>query len=156
MNKKCTDADFGSLSWHDCAVHGVAWNIDGGSGPSDLILDIDYICEWLCGADKVCKFEIAPADLVFHGITDLKMSVDWGDSGFQTCIEGGFPISEIKQERIKDQKVYLDRPYFKWTISFSEPTRKSLITFGATGFTQTLRKNPILTDRQYLAVKDRK
>ncbi len=123
---------------------------------SDLMLDIDYICEWICKEDKTCKFKVSPADLVFHGITDMKIDIDWGDSGFQSCIEGGIPILEITREQIQNQKVHLDKPYYKWLIKLTFQAKDSFISFGATGFTQTLRKEPILINEQALTLKQRK
>lgn len=150
--------DSENISWHDNSLYGISWKVEFESGVSDLILDIDYICDWICNKDKTCRFKVSPADLIFHNITDLKISIDWGDSGFQACNDGGLPILDITKEIIKNQKVHLDRQYYKWTIKFapSVKIKDSFISFGATGFTQTLRKEPILIDRQALTLNERK
>jgi hypothetical protein len=41
-----TDADFDAMSWHDNAVHAVAFEPQP-SDPRRLLLDIDYIVEWV-------------------------------------------------------------------------------------------------------------
>jgi len=157
MRKTYTNEDFENMSWHDNSVYGISWEMEFKSTHiSDLILDIDYICEWVCGPEKSCGFKVSPADLIFHGITDLKINIDWGDSGFQNCIEGGLPIMEITRERIQNQKVYLDRPYYKWLIKLQFPAQESFISFGAAGFTQILRKEPILIESQSLTLDQRK
>ena len=53
-----------------------------------------------------------------------------------------------------DQKVYLDRPYYRWRIRLNWPDA-SEISFGAVGFTQTLRAEPVLTEKQCLSRKER-
>jgi hypothetical protein len=55
---------------------------------------------------------------------------------------------------IREQKVYLDRPYYRWRIGMNWPDA-SEITFGAVGFTQTLRAEPVLTEKQCLSLKER-
>ncbi len=64
-------------------------------------------------------------------------------------------IHVIERERIADQKVYLDRPYYRWKIALNWP-EGGQITFGAVGFTQMLRAQPVLTDNQCLSRGERK
>jgi hypothetical protein len=151
-----TVEDFDRLSWHDNQVY--AWRIrsadpDAGDWRSDLILDIDHIVEWVCGADRRPKFRVAPADLVFHDVTDLKIAIDWGGSGFQTGLSY-VSIAGIERSAIADQKVCLDRPYYRWRIALNWP-RGGEISFGASGFTQTLRADPVLCDEQWLPPRQR-
>lgn len=157
MIKTYTNDDFENMSWHDNSVYGISWKMEFQSNYiSDLILDIDYICEWVCTPDKSCRFKVSPADLIYHDITDLKINIDWGDSGFQNCIEGGLDIMDITRERIQNQKVHLDKPYYRWVIKLQFPAQDSFISFGATGFTQKLRKEPILIESQSLTLDQRK
>jgi hypothetical protein len=79
-----TEADFGRLSWHDCHIWGIelrADDPDDGDWTSDLVLDIDFIVEWICGTGGGGQFRVAPATLVFHGVTDPKIDIDWGRLG---------------------------------------------------------------------------
>ena len=96
---------------------------------------------------------MAPATLVFHGVTDLKIDIDWGDSGFRTALHP-VSIGHLERERIQDQKVYLDRPYYSWRICLNSPNGGG-IAFGAVGFTQTLRAEPILSRNQRLSRSER-
>ena len=93
---------------------------------------------------------MAPATLIFHDVTDLKIAVDFGDSGNQTSINE-MSIHEITREQLsaEEQKVCLDRPYYRWRIALNLP-RGGEIAFGASGFTQTPRAEPILTNEQSL------
>ena len=50
---------------------------------------------------------------------------------------------------MQNKKVYLDRPYYSWRIRLNWPD-SSEIVFGAVGFTQTLRAEPVLTEKQCL------
>lgn len=152
----CTEADFDRFFWHDCHIWAVefrAGDPDDGDWTSDLALDIDFIVEWICGVGGGTQFRVAPATLVFHGVTDPKIDIDWGSSAFQVALHP-VSIGNVERERIQNQKVYLDRPYYSWRIRLSWPDGGE-IAFGAVGFTQTLRAEPILTKNQCLSLSER-
>ena len=156
MDATHTEADFDRLSWHDCHIWGFdlrAGDADEEDWTSDLVLDLDFIVEWLCGVEGGARFRVAPATLAFHGVTDLRIRIDWGDSGFQTALHI-LSIDEIEREAVREQKVHLDRPYFSWRIRLNWP-RAGEIAFGAVGFTQTLRAQPVLIDKQHLSLGTR-
>lgn len=151
-----TEADFDRLSWHDCHIWGFELRVgdpDEGDWTSDLVLDLDFIVEWICGVDGGGQFRVAPATLVFHGVTDPRIDIDWGRSRHQAALHPA-SIANVEREPIQDQKVYLDRPYYRWRVRLNWP-ESGEIAFGAVGFTQTLRAEPILTDRQCLSLKQR-
>lgn len=152
-----TESDFDLLSWHDCHVWGFelrAGDAEEGDWTSDLALDIDFIVEWLCGVTDGAQFRVAPAVLVFHGVTDLSVQIDGGDSGFRSSLHP-VSIDRIEREAVRDQKVYLDRPYHSWRILLNWPKDGS-ITFGAVGFTQTLSGDTVLKDQQKLSLRERR
>jgi hypothetical protein len=151
-----TEADFDSLSWHDCnlwRLDFVVGDPDVGDGTTDLALGIDFIVEWLRATDRSTRFRIAPATLVFHGVTDPRIAIAWGSSDHRVAIHQ-VSISRIVRERVQDQKVFLDRPYYSWRIETNWPAGGE-ITFGAVGFTQTLLAEPILCDKQRLSREER-
>ncbi len=155
MNRQDTK-DFEGLSWHDDTLYGLGLEIgepERNTWHSDLVLDIDHIVEWVCGAGGGCRFRVAPATLTFHDVTDLRIAAHWGDSGCRTALSP-LSIDGIARERVEDQKICLDRPYYRWRIAFNWP-KEAQITFGATGFTQTLRARPVLQDEQKLSGADR-
>ncbi len=150
-----TDADFDRLSWHDCHIHALAFrvgDVDAGDWTRGLVFDIDFIVEWLCGVDSRTQFRVAPATLTFHGVTDLKITIDWGDSGFQNSLHE-VSIGGIRRQVIQDQRVYLERPYYEWRIQLNWPTGE--VRFGAVGFTQKLRAEAVLTETQRLSLSQR-
>jgi len=152
-----TEADFDRLSWHDCHVWAVELrpgDPDAGDWTSDLALDIDFIVEWICGREgERAQFRVAPASLVFHGATDPRIALDCSRENHQVAVHP-FSIAEIEREPVRDQKVYLDRPYYRWRIRLSWPAGGE-IAFGAVGFTQTLRAEPVLTGEQCLFRSER-
>ena len=157
METRYTEADFDRLSWHDCTVWRFelrAGDPDRGEWVAELALDLDFIAEWICGAGGGAQFRVVPAQLVFYGVTDLKIGIDWGDSGFR-CALHEVSIDRIERERVADQQVYLDRPYYRWSIRLNWP-QGGEITFGAAGFTQTLSGEGVLTDRQQLSLEERR
>ena len=152
MPRTYTDAEFDELSWHDCHVSGFelrVGNPDEGDWTSDLALTLDFITEWICGVDGRAQFRVAPAALVFHGVTDLHLNIDWGRTGFQVALHE-ISIDHIERQRIQDQKIFLDRPYYQWVIRLNWPAGGE-ISFGAVGFTQTLLAEPVLTENQWLS-----
>jgi hypothetical protein len=61
-----TDADFDAMDWHGNAVRAVAFE-PAQSDPGRLLLDIDYIVEWVPpeAPATALGFWICPATLVF-------------------------------------------------------------------------------------------
>ena len=66
-----TDADYETMGWHDVAIHGIAFEDDGASR---LLLDLDYIVEWLCPVppSKSLAFLVTPATLIFENVWGLE------------------------------------------------------------------------------------
>jgi hypothetical protein len=151
-----TEADFEKLSWHDCHIWGFelrAGDPTIGDWTSEIAFDLDFIVEWVPDNDVGYQFRLAPATLVFHGVTDPRVDIDWGRAGHQAAVHPA-SIGSVERELHARQKVYLDRSYFRWTIQLNWPA-SSEIAFGAVGFTQTLRGEPVLSDEQCLSWKER-
>lgn len=151
-----TERDLDRLSWHDCHIWRidlVAGDPDAGDWTSDLALGLDFIVEWLCGVGEKPQFRVAPAMLVFHGVTDPRIAIDWGDTGCQAEIHL-VSIDRVKRERLREQKVFLDRAYYRWRIALNWRAGGE-IAFGAVGFTQTLLAEPVLCERQHLTRRER-
>jgi hypothetical protein len=151
-----TEADFERLSWHDDTLYALrieVGDIARDDWRSELVLDIDHIVEWLCEAGRRVRFRVAPATLIFHDVTDLAIAVDWGDSGHQTALHEA-AIDVLTRAPVADQKICLDRTYYRWRIALAWP-RGGEIAFGASGFTQRLRAAPLLQDEQKLSPADR-
>ncbi len=152
-----TEADFDQLSWHDCHVHGVSL-VTGdpahGDWVNNLVLDIDYLTQWSCAADGSARFHVAPASLTFHGVTDLRIQIDWSGDRHQVAPHPA-AIDQIERELVVDQRVCLDRPYYAWNVRFNWPDG-GVIQFGAVGFTQRLRAEPVETESQHLSTAQRR
>jgi len=103
-----TESDFDALSWHDCRIWGVEFrtgDADEDDWTSDLALEIDFILEWQCGTLGSAQFRIAPASLVFHGVTDPVVRIDWATSRLQVA-PYAITIDCIRREPVPEQKVY--------------------------------------------------
>jgi hypothetical protein len=156
MAQPLSNPDFDALCWHDNALYGLRLEVGDpchDDWHADLVLDIDHILEWLRGVDGQFRFSVAAATLAFHDATDLRIAIDCGDSGGQVALHE-LSIDRIARERVRDQKICLDRPYWRWRIALNWP-QGGAITFGASGFTQTLRGAPVVLDRQQLSPADR-
>jgi hypothetical protein len=139
------ESDFEELSWHDCSVFGISFDV--GNDRSDLRLDLDFIVEWICGTGGSARFRVAPALLTFHHVTDAGVRIEPFGGAYQVAL---FPpvISQVYRERVAEQRVCLDRPYYAWRIELVAPG--GTISFGASGFTQALEREPVLSDTQQL------
>uniref|UniRef100_UPI002FCDCCE6 hypothetical protein n=1 Tax=Massilia sp. S19_KUP03_FR1 TaxID=3025503 RepID=UPI002FCDCCE6 len=141
---------FDGFSWHDNAIHGfrIAEGPDGCGG--QLTLDIDFIVQWLppSADESAFAFVLAPADLVFHEVTDLVFSIDYA-----SCSASLQPmmIHEIRREVF----TYPNGQFaFSWRIDINWP-RNSFISFHSPLMSQTLRGHSISSGAQYLTVATR-
>jgi len=157
MTAEYTEADFDCLSWHDCSIHGfelLTGDADHDDWTNDFVLDIDFIAVWSCGVDGGARFGVAPATLTFHNVTDLQVRIDWSVSGCQVAMHPP-GIGNIEREEVVDHQLRLDRPYYAWTVRLNWPDG-GVIRFGAVGFTQRLRAEPVEMASQYLSSAQRR
>lgn len=141
---KWTNADFDSLSWHDCTIHSIGLDQDGDY-QSDLVIDLDFLLEWLPTPEGAFQFRLAPALLRFHNVDKLVI---------RTLLDYKQPmeISEITRF-LRDDPGYAN---FHWIIKLhTYPGRENQIEFDATGFSQELTAQPVLTHRQSLHLDER-
>lgn len=59
-----------TVDFHDNHIRGISFDDEGSS--CDLVLDIDYIQEWICQGES-CEFLIAPACLRFKQVNNLQI-----------------------------------------------------------------------------------
>jgi len=130
-----TNKDFESMGWHDCHIY----SMDLPDENLVLSLDIDYIFKWeLEKGRNLYEFWISPCTLTFENVLNLKISIDLtGRTGIdiediERTEPGGFDNAQVL--------VYL------YTIKVSN----GLIQFNATGFKQTVRRQPVLSKSQLL------
>lgn len=135
-----TDADFDRMSWHDCAVHAVAFE-PALPYPGRLLLDIDYIVEWISPTppETAFSFRVSPATLVFDQAWDVSGDIDLRGFSFELSLDA--------LERAGPDAA----GGCEWTLAGHEFT----LTLRATGFTQYLRRPPILSPAQRLYVAQR-
>ena len=109
------------MSWHDNHVH--AFGITQEEhGQGSLILDLDYIIEWVPHSDG-CKFLILPATLCFMHVTSLRITLDYASPS--TAL-GPFSIHAIEHRSEKRERYVAQI----WTILVNWPEGE--ISFEAT------------------------
>jgi hypothetical protein len=145
-----TDQDFDSLSWHDNHIHGIRIRNPHEGYDFDLILDIDHILKWVVKPDNSFEFVLAPATLTFHGVH--KLNVD-----FQLAYREDLEISDIERTEITTEAEHgVGIRRFAWQIkSQSIAGRPNRICFEARGFTQELRREPVVRVCQRLEEEER-
>jgi len=138
-------------SFHDNLIHGLHLRPaepDRGDWRHELWLDIDHIAEWVRGTDGRIMFRVAPADLVFHNVTDLVIAVDYGATGHSQALNE-MSIHEITREATQPDCAIEEIEYYRWRIALNSPAGGE-ISFGAKRYTLTHRAEPVLQDQQSL------
>lgn len=126
-------ADFESIQWHDVHVHGFRIVADE-RGTAELVLDIDFILEWIPEDGDRFRFRIAQAILQFHEVSGLRFGLD-----YVACSAGmsAFAIDRIERaplREIADDED--DRGPWRWRILVGWP--EGQLEFEASGFSQWL------------------
>lgn len=131
-----TEHDFDGLSWHDNRIHGIRICNPEDAYDFDLLLDIDYILDWIKPADgRLLQFVVAPAILTFHGVDKLLTDVS-------LSYKEEFTIDEIRRSDLGAGSEHKAGSY-GWHIALqSIAGRQNRICFEARGFTQRLTKEP--------------
>lgn len=130
-----TDADFENMSWHDCAIYGVALLPESFR----FALDIDFITEWQCSTEREGGlFRVAPCTLVFEGASDLRVNLALGDSLW----------AQISDLRRSDARTATHGATdWLWRIDCQAAGE---IVLRATAFRQLARRKPLLVAEQCL------
>lgn len=143
-----TESDYKVMGWHDSTVHGMAIFGDAENYTSELVLDIDYIFQWVTPnpPDKHFTFWITPCTLVFNDVFDLKIN-------FETGLI--YPIEMEIADLVRLDTVELPNGSLtnEWKIEISMVGE---IAFKATGYTQYVRMQPIHQASQELSLAIRK
>ena len=94
-----TDEQFDEMSWHDNCVHALRI-VEGIHGAGELILDLDYILEWI-EAEESFRFRILSVTLKFREVTDLRISLDYATP---TIALGPFSIHAIERKIVQRER----------------------------------------------------
>jgi hypothetical protein len=136
-----SDRQFDEMSWHDNHVHALRI-VEGAHGAGELVLDLDYILEWLKCEDGGCEFRIVPACLTFRDVTNLRISLDYAAAA---AALGPFSIHAIER-RIERRERYDAQ---LWKIRVNWPVGE--ISFEASGFQQLAMRDSVISATMYLA-----
>lgn len=139
-----TDEQFDEMSWHDNCVHGLRI-VEGIHGAGELILDLDYILEWI-EAEESFRFRILPVTLKFREVTHLRISLDYATP---TIALGPFSIHAIER-KIEQRERYVAQV---WKLLINSPVGE--ITFEAQGFEQRGVGAPQISNAQWLSPDER-
>ena len=137
-----TDWDFEQMSWHDCHIHAFSF-----SDNFELLMDIDYIFEWV-GPKKGSRyynFWIAPCTLIFENVYDIVFESDYK----QPIIDY---IERSNPTRPKNAEYIGREVEFDWDIAMVNAE----MSFKSVGFKQYVRQQPILIKGQSLEIEIRK
>lgn len=117
-----TASAFEDVSWHDVHVWGMAVRVGemrDGDFTSDLVLDVDFIVEWMCDTDRRVRFRVAPAELVFHSVSDVHVALDWrGPSRGPNVV---VPASPAQIDHIARAPLDGSPSRWAWSVVMSDP-----------------------------------
>ena len=139
-----TDEQFDEMSWHDNCVHGLRI-VEGTHGAGELILDLDYILEWI-EVERSFQFRILPVILKFREVTDLRILLDYATP---TIALGPFSIHAIER-KFEQRERYTAQV---WKLLINSPVGE--ITFESQGFEQRGVGAPQISNGQWLSPEER-
>jgi hypothetical protein len=128
-----SNEDFESMGWHDATI----WSLVANPEAFELLVDIDYIFNWVHPAkgETYFKFWVAPVTMVFENASDVCIHID----SQQGCIE----VADLTRELIGPS------PNGKFTqYRFAFDCREGQIELQATGFKLYVRRPPTLLNSQ--------
>ncbi|MSP82332.1 MAG: hypothetical protein EXQ94_05210 [Alphaproteobacteria bacterium] len=143
-------------SWHDNLIYAFRFDVgdsDRGEWWGDMVLDIDHILEWVRGNDGRIGFRVAPATLVFQDVANLQVTLGQA-AGDHPRTLGELAIDRVTKVAIPWPWSDARLPYYRWRIGLNAPAG-GVIGFLASGFTQTLRAEPVLLEQQRWSPGDR-
>ena len=139
-----THEQFDEMSWHDNHVHALRI-LEGEHGAGELLLDLDYILEWLKGPDEM-QFRLVPVTLRFTEVTNLRISLDYGSA---SAALGPFSIHAIERH-VEHRERYAAQV---WRIRVNWPVGD--ISFEASGYEQSSTGEAVVRLRQCLLPAER-
>jgi hypothetical protein len=139
-----THEQFDQMSWHDNHVHALRV-VEGQHGAGELLLDLDYILEWLKSAEAM-QFRLVPVTLQFTGVTNLRISLDYASP---RAALGPFSIHAIERHA-EPRERYVAQV---WKIVVNWPVGD--VSFEAAGFEQRATGQPVVSHLQSLSPEER-
>jgi hypothetical protein len=139
-----THEQFDEMSWHDNHVHAMRI-IVGEHGAGELVLDIDYIADWLRNGDAF-QFRLVPAALRFTDVTNLSISLDYASP---SAALAPFSIHAIER-RTEQRERYVAHV---WRIEVNWP--RGELSFEANGYEQTATGKAVVSYQQCLSPAER-
>lgn len=134
-----SDAEMEGISWHDSHVRSLLLGANSGQ----LLLDIDFICEWIEAREQhgIFSFYITPATLVFPYVQEIKVSLSTVAPMSIFSIEKENP-TPTPQGNTSIWEWVIDGPHGQ-------------IRLQATGYALYFRREPVLTHSQFLTLSER-
>jgi hypothetical protein len=138
-----TEADFEAMGWHDCRIHGMAFE----HRTFELYLDIDYLFAWINPEppEEYYTFWVAPCTMVFANVHGLNMDIGTGPS---------LEIDNLSREMVGRPKNadYIKRDEeWRWVLSCQEGE----ISFQSVGYKLYVRRRPVQIRTQCLEWSER-
>jgi hypothetical protein len=135
--------DFAEINWHDCKIHGLAFD----EVEFKFYLDIDLIIEWIepLPNEDGYKFKVAPATLIFRNVWNLVFDIDTNLALDVDSVSMQNPHCPKNKDYIQDENEY------DWNIVLQQGE----ISFNSIGFEIYIRKSPEIRKEQSFVLKER-
>jgi hypothetical protein len=137
-----SESEAGLASFHDCHAHGLRWRRD----QFRFTVELQYILQWIPPKDGTAeyRFSICEAQVVFHGVSDLKVAMDWSRAGLDA------EIAEISVLESRSTPNGSTERHFE--ISFAN--LEGSISLWSTGYHISLLNEPVISTTQTLPLSD--
>ena len=125
-----TEADFDKMGWHDNAIYSITFPDEKNFA---LSFDIDYVFKWVVDDQTgFYRWWVSPCELKFLNVLELKIDLDFGKTI-------GLEILHIERN---NRSITPNGQLIEW--NFEMETGLGKIKFTSTGYTMTVRKQPVL------------
>jgi hypothetical protein len=135
-----TEAGYQKMGWHDSPIYALAFQSDPSTLSSELILDIDYIFQWIhpVPPNLYFSFWIAPATLVFKEVHNLDMQINQDPPNI-------FDLEIADIHRLEQLAYPNGSSFWKWHIEL----QNGHIYFDSNGYEQFIKQQPVLASQQF-------
>jgi hypothetical protein len=141
-----TQDDFEQMGWHDSNIYGLTIQKSEDSWTADLLLDIDYIFNWVHPVPPAQSFTfwVAPCTLVFKECFDLKIDV--------ATNLGCLDLLEIADLHLKSKTEQENNRFvYEWEIELQQGS----INLTSCGLEMIVRQQPLHVEGQVLSLEER-
>lgn len=133
---------FEDIGFHDCKIYACGFD----SEKNQLLIDIDFITQWIDSEGGTYSFGVLPATLIFENVWDLLLDVSMDINLFINNIERTNPVTPRNIDYLP-----INSKEYSWRIELLQGE----ICFKSIGFSMYYRQPELIQKSQTLTMEAR-